>query len=170
MTVCRDRLLPPFKTPIINADGSCHLTWYKFFEDMHNVMGGDGRAEIDVSALPNPLTTTIESVSGLDLTASDAGSDVTIDIAAGSRTVGSRTITIEAGSVTGLTYSTLYYVYYRDPNRAGGAVNYLATTDASLPTADTANVPVGNLTTPAASAPPIIVRPLDGIVLREILP
>lgn len=170
MTVRRDRLLPPFKTPIVNGDGSCNLTWYKFFEDMHNVMGGDGRAEIDVSALPNPLTTTIESVTGLDLTASDVGTDVTIDIAAGSRTVGNRMISVNAGSITGLAYTTLYYVYYRDPNREGGAVNFLATTDASVPTSDTANVPVGNMTTPAASAPPIIVPSLNGIVLREILP
>lgn len=102
---------------------------------------------------------------GTVLTASDAGTNATITIAAHTRVYGDiSNISVNGGSVTALAYSTLYYVYYNDPTRVGGAVTYSATTNANtaLPTAAAGRHYVGSVTTPASgggstsggSAPP----------------
>jgi hypothetical protein len=72
-------------------------------------------------------------VTGCTVTATDAGTDVTISISAHTRhypqpdgtTVD---VAVSAGSLTGRAYGTAYYVYYSDPTRAGGAVTYLSST------------------------------------------
>lgn len=92
---------------------------------------------------------------GVTITATDVGSDVTVSISAHNRTYPpSTTVSVNAGSVTTLAYSTLYYIYYDDPTRVGGAVTYHATTSAST-AAQTGNRHlVGSVATPAAAAPP----------------
>lgn len=89
------------------------------------------------------------------LSATDAGTSATISIASNNRVYGDGTsVSVGAGSVTSLAYSTLYYIYYSDPSRAGGSVAYQASTNQS----DAAQVndihTVGSVTTPAAAAPP----------------
>lgn len=86
------------------------------------------------------------------LTASDAGSDATISIASHSVQFGFGVVAYNSGSITGLSFSTLYYVYTDDPTYAGGAVTYLATTNANNITANDGRYYVGSVTTPANGA------------------
>lgn len=97
------------------------------------------------------------------LTAQDDGTDTEVDIAAHNRVYSDgTTVAVDAGSVTGLPYSILYYIYYEDPSREGGAVTYLATTDSATAAQTGDTHTVGSVTTPAALAPPVTgkgVRP-----------
>ena len=86
------------------------------------------------------------------LSAADVGSDVTISIASHSVQYGFGTIAYNSGSITGLGFSTLYYVYTDDPTYAGGAVTYLATTNANNATANDGRYYLGKITTPADGA------------------
>lgn len=92
---------------------------------------------------------------GVTITATDAGTNATVAISAHNRTYPpSTTVAVNGGSVTALAYSTLYYIYYDDPSRAGGAVTYAATTSQST-AAQTGNRHlVGSVTTPAAAGAP----------------
>lgn len=96
-------------------------------------------------------------VTGLTVSAVDAGSDATIDISAHTRVYATNpptSVSVNAGSVTGLAYSTVYYIYYDQASRAGGAVTYQVSTDVN----DVAQIndrhSVATATTPAAAAPP----------------
>jgi hypothetical protein len=94
-------------------------------------------------------------VTGLTITATDAGANVTITISAHTRVYGDGTsVAVTGGSLTGQPYSTLIYVYYDQASRAGGAVTYVATTNLD----DVAQLgdrhSVASVTTPAAAAPP----------------
>lgn len=93
-------------------------------------------------------------VTGITITATDAGSDATINISAHTRVYADGTsVSVNSGSLTGLSYSTLYYIYYDDADRAGGAVTYVATaTDTDAVQTGNRHV-VGSVTTPAAAAP-----------------
>lgn len=67
------------------------------------------------------------------LTASDAGTDATITVADHVRHYTDATsISVTGGSITGLAYSTTYYVYYDQPDRSGGVVTYNASEDANV--------------------------------------
>lgn len=95
--------------------------------------------------------------SGVDvnpLSATDAGTDATIIIAAHNRLYPDGTsVPVDGWSVTGLNYSTQYWVYYLDPTRSGGAVTYQATTiEANAAQAGDKHL-VGKITTPAATDP-----------------
>ena len=66
------------------------------------------------------------------LTSVDAGANATINIASFDMNVSNRSISspvaYNSGTITALSYGTLYYVYVNDPDFAGGAVTYVATT------------------------------------------
>ncbi len=91
------------------------------------------------------------------ITATDAGTDVTVTIAAHTRhypqpdgtTVD---VSVSGGSITGLPYSTAQNIYYSDPTRAGGAVTYLASTADVAQIGDTHVV--GTAPGIAAASPP----------------
>lgn len=93
-------------------------------------------------------------VSGLTLTAADAGTDATASISAHTRVYGDGTsVAVNAGTVLHLLYSTNYWIYYDQASRAGGAVTYAAST------APIGNRPpdqhfVGAISTPAALGAP----------------
>ena len=94
--------------------------------------------------------------SGLTMSATDAGASATITISAHTRVYGNGTsVSVTGGSVTGLSYSTGYYIYYVQASRLGGAVTYQATTNSALAaqTGDTHSL--GAVTTPAAAGAPI---------------
>lgn len=59
----------------------------------------------------------------------DAGATATINIGASTLNVGAKSISYNSGSITGLSFETLYNVYTDDPGYEGGAVTYVATTD-----------------------------------------
>jgi hypothetical protein len=96
-------------------------------------------------------------VEGITVTATDAGANATITISAHDRIYiydPPTPIAVFGGSITGLAYSTLYYVYYDQPSRAGGSVTYQTT----INNTDVAQInnrhSVAQVTTPAAAAPP----------------
>lgn len=101
------------------------------------------------------------------ISAFDAGASATATIGAHTRYYpqpdGSTVnVSVGAGSVTGLAYLSGYYIYYEDPTRAGGAVTYLATTNAATAAQAGSRHVVGFVSTPAALGSSIIgknVRP-----------
>ena len=111
-------------------------------------------------------------VDGLTLGATDAGTNATITVSAHSRVYGDgTTVAVAGGSITALAYSTLYYITYEDPTRAGGTVTYMTTTNAAV-AAQTGNTHVvGSIMTPAAAAPPQVGSPVlppgAGAINRE---
>jgi hypothetical protein len=109
-----------------------------------------------VAALTN------SGVSGITITATDSGSNCTITISAHTRVYGDGTsVSVNGGSVTGLAYSTQYYMYYDQPSRLGGAVSYAATT-VKLDAAQTGDRHlVGTVTTPAALGTPVSGKYVD---------
>lgn len=97
--------------------------------------------------------------SGATIGATDVGASVTVTISAHNRIYpqadGSNvTVAVNGGSITGLAYSTDYWIYYDDPTRAGGAVTYVATTSETTGAQIGDRHAVGGVTTPAAAAPP----------------
>lgn len=85
------------------------------------------------------------------LTATDAGSNATINIASFTMRFSDADVSVNSGSISGLSYSTLYYVYYTDPNFAGGAVTFASTT--TKETALSSNrLYIGSILTPASGA------------------
>lgn len=94
-------------------------------------------------------------VSGATITATDAGSDVTITISAHTRhypqadgTVTS--VAVNGGSLTARAYTTTYWVYYDQPSRAGGVVTYASATSEATAAQVGDRHTVGAVTTPAA--------------------
>ena len=86
------------------------------------------------------------------LSAADVGATTTITIAAHNVVYDTTTLAYSAGTVTGLGFSTKYFVYADDAAKAGGAVTYLATTTQTDLTASIARYFVGSITTPADGA------------------
>jgi hypothetical protein len=87
------------------------------------------------------------------LTGHDAGSNATIPVSAFTmRTSSKGDISDNSGSVTALSYNTLYFVYYDDATLAGGAVTYNATTTRETAINGTGRFFVGSVTTPVQGA------------------
>lgn len=94
-------------------------------------------------------------VTGLTLSAADAGADTTITVSAHTRVYGDGTsVAVNGGSITGVPYSTAAHVYYDQVSRAGGAVTYAYSTSAATAAQTGDRHSVGAVTTPAAAAPP----------------
>lgn len=91
------------------------------------------------------------------LTATDAGASATITVLAHNRIYGDGTsVAVAGGSVTGLAYSTDYWVSYIDAARTGGTVTYLASTTAQGNGSGNSDRHfVGAVRTPAALGGPI---------------
>lgn len=94
-------------------------------------------------------------VTGMTFSATDAGTNATITISSHTRVYSDGVqVSVSGGSVTGLSYSTRYYVYYDDPEFDGGGVSYVATT-VQADSAQTGNRHfVGTVVTPAAAGAP----------------
>jgi hypothetical protein len=83
------------------------------------------------------------------LSATDAGSSATITIANFTMNVaGVGAVSVNGGSITGLSYGTLYYIYYADPAIAGGSVTYQYTTTKSSAISSGVDFFVGSILTP----------------------
>ncbi|MEP6027758.1 MAG: hypothetical protein ABJ240_16915 [Parasphingorhabdus sp.] len=94
----------------------------------------------------------VSGAGGNPTSATDAGSDATVNIAAHTRIYPDFESDVDSGSITGLPFSTGYSIYYDDADREGGAVTYAATTTATE-AYNSATYPsrhfVGYITTPA---------------------
>jgi hypothetical protein len=102
-------------------------------------------------------------VSGLTITATDAGSDVTISVSAHTRHYPqpdgtTRDVSVNAGSVLAQPYSTNLWIYYDQASRAGGAVTYAAATAPVAQVGDRHSV--GGVATPAALGAPVPGKPV----------
>lgn len=94
------------------------------------------------------------------LSAADVGSSCTITVANHTRiypvqgNIDVADVALTGGQVTGLAFSTIYYVYYDDTTLANTAPTFLATTMASTAAAGAAagRHYVGSVTTPADGA------------------
>jgi hypothetical protein len=87
------------------------------------------------------------------LSASDAGTDATISIAAHTRKYGDGTsVSISADTIAGKNYSTYYYVYYNDSTFSDPTPNFIATTSSRTAQTNptTGRHFVGKITTPAS--------------------
>lgn len=92
-------------------------------------------------------------VGGVSMSGTDAGSNSTVSISAHTRYYADNTsVAVSGGSVTGLAYSTTYFIYYDQPSRLGGAVTYAATTSETTAAQIGDRHLVGSVTTPAALA------------------
>ncbi len=114
---------------------------------------------------------TASGVTPNPITATDAGADVTITIAAHTRVYGDGDTLAIAGpsNLTGRAYSTTYFVYYDDPTRADTTPSYQTTTSEATAAQTGDRHLVGSVLTPAAAAPPTdgdYVRPpgVGGII------
>jgi hypothetical protein len=86
------------------------------------------------------------------LTATDAGASDTISIAAFTMRIGGGTdLSISSGSITSLSYSTLYYIYYDDSTFIGGGVAFNATTIKEIALNAIGRFFVGSIKTPPAA-------------------
>jgi hypothetical protein len=83
------------------------------------------------------------------ISAADAGATATITIASHVLKNPTGDISYNSGSITGLTHSTTYHVYTDDPDYEGGAVTYVATSDAADLVSAVGRYFVGEVTTPA---------------------
>lgn len=128
--------------PLIDFSESIHLN-----KTVDNVPDGITR----YAATPSTLTYRPTSN---PLTATDAGSNATISIASFTlRTSAKGDISVSSGSVTALSYGTLYYVYYDDSNLAGGAVTYAVTSTKENAINGQGRIFIGSIITPAATGP-----------------
>lgn len=111
-------------------------------------------ADIATGAANNATQTaklTASGVTGLSLTATDAGADATISVSSHTRVYGDGTsVSVNGANLAGLAYSTTYYVYYDDPSFAGGTVSYQFTTSQATAAQTGVRHLVGGVTTPAA--------------------
>ncbi|WNZ54786.1 hypothetical protein QT397_18145 [Microbulbifer sp. MKSA007] len=83
------------------------------------------------------------------LSAADDGSTAKISISSHSVQYAGFTVAYNSGSITGLSFSTTYYVYVDDPDYAGGGVTYYATTQIWKLAAGIGRRAVGTIRTPA---------------------
>ncbi len=99
---------------------------------------------------------TASGVTGCTITATDAGTDVTIAISAHTRVYGDGDTLAIAGptNLTGRAYSTTYFIYYDDPTRADTTPSYQTTTSEATAAQAGDRHLVGKVLTPAAAAPP----------------
>ncbi|WP_444914629.1 hypothetical protein [Microbulbifer sp. TRSA007] len=83
------------------------------------------------------------------LSATDDGTTAKISISSHTIQYAGFTVAYNSGSITGLSFSTTYYVYVDDANYAGGGVTYYATTQIWQLAAGIGRRAVGTITTPA---------------------
>ena len=138
------------------------LAWARVFKQLNRFISqdGDDHYELDATlarASDQRLLPLVNSSNKLStqsaqpLLAFDNGTNITISISAHSVQFGFGTVDYNSGSITGLSYSTTYYVYADDPDYEGGAVTYLATTNANIVTGGNGRYYVGRVETPAAA-------------------
>ncbi len=98
---------------------------------------------------------------GVTFSATDAGTNATITVAAHNRVYGDgSSVPVSGGSVTGVAFGTFGYVIYQDPARAGGAVTYTFTTDAATAAQQGNTHTIGSITTPADGGADTVGNPV----------
>jgi len=110
-----------------------------------------GRAQ-DQRFLQTSAVLSASSIQNINPVTSTAGaSTASVDIASHNVVADFGTVAYNGGSIAGLSLNTAYYIYADDPDMAGGAVSYLASTDRTIPVASAGRYFVGSITTPATA-------------------
>lgn len=118
-----------------------------------------GRAQ-NLKFLQTNAALSASSIQDIDpLTAVAGPSTATIHIASHKVQADFGSIAYNGGSIVGLNHNTSYYVYADDPDLAGGAVSYLASTTRTQPVANTGRYFVGSITTPSIANTVNIIIP-----------
>ncbi|WP_406828112.1 hypothetical protein [Microbulbifer sp. ARAS458-1] len=107
-----------------------------------------GRA-IDQRTIPQINSSAQSGTSQSALSAIDNGSTAKIDISAHSVQYGFGSVSYSSGSVSGLSFSTRYYIYCDDEGYVGGSVTYVASTNKLAPVSGTHRRYLGSITTPS---------------------
>lgn len=140
-----------------------------------NLLGNQEQSLANVAAFPLAIVGTGKGAVALDtgylniaapgytayrpltnpLTAHDAGSNVTINIASFNMQLAgvASPIAYNSGSITALSYNTLYYIYFDDVAEVGGTVTYNATTTKETAFNGVNRFFVGSIQTPPAGTP-----------------
>lgn len=150
------------KDIVSNINGSGHLTdAIKLATrdvaviDVLQYLSDNGRATDSRLINPSVVANIGALIDGSSpLSAIDAGTDATISIASFTMKFDFGDLNYNAGSITGLTYSTKYYVYADDADYSGGTVTYAANLSSSTVVASSDYIYIGTITTPAASGGP----------------
>lgn len=124
--------------------------------DNANAAAAAAQGAADNSASATALANSFPT--GITISAFDAGANASITISMHDRVYATEpqtTVSVNAGSVTGLAYDTVYYIYYDQPSRAGGAVTYLATTNANTVAQINNRHSVGRVKTPLGGGGPV---------------
>lgn len=108
--------------------------------DDDTIDGPTRRARTAAHSTYRPLTN--------PLTATDAGTTATVNIAAFTMRTADAAISISSGSITNLSFDTLYFIYYDDASFAGGAVTFAATTTKETGMSGAGRFFVGSIITP----------------------
>jgi len=88
------------------------------------------------------------------LTATDAGTSATVNVAAFTlRVAGQADVSYSLGSISSLTFNTLYFIYCDDPTLRGGAQTYNATVTKEEALNGVGRIFLGSILTPAATLP-----------------
>jgi len=104
--------------------------------------------------LPQVLLGNMGSVqTTIPVTATDAGSTITINIASHVLSRSSGNVSYNAGSIIGLDYDTRYFIYADDPTFAGGAVTYKASKLKTDIVSDLGRYFISDIRTPKATLP-----------------
>jgi hypothetical protein len=91
------------------------------------------------------------------LTSTDAGSSATVSVAAWDLQTSSKgTVSYNSGSITGLTYGTLYYIYTIDGSLSGGTTTYYATLAKTTAISGTGYIFIGSIMTAVSGGPQTI--------------
>ena len=102
----------------------------------------------DQEYMPNLVSAGVGTTLNINpLSSTDNGSSAKITIASHTRQYGFGLLSLNAGSITGLSFNTKYYVYYDDINYQGGAVTYIATTSLQTLAAGNNRIYVSSITT-----------------------
>lgn len=158
-----------FRLPRLPAQPTSHSTLQLYWQRLVEAIEAQEAAQNQVIADLTQAVADIQTARKQDarhasypsptnvLTATDAGTNATIAIAAHTRVYPGgvvSNVSIGAASLTGLAYSTRYYVYYDDATMASTTPTFLTTTTAATAQvgAGTSRHFVGEITTPASGA------------------
>ncbi len=159
--------LPPLPQgqQIVQPDGTASLAFTVYWQQLIDSLSATLTNITDILASATAAGREAARLSSYTLpssvlTAADVGTTATVTIAIHDRVypvqgiIDVPDITITAGSITGLPFSTTFYIYYDDTTLANTSPNFLATT--GLGTASVGAAPgrhfLGKIITPADGA------------------
>lgn len=142
------------ENPGLQRQPKTEREWVQFMNELQKWvvdLSVNGRLTSD-RIMPQALLSNMGTVqNSLPVTATDVGATASIVVDAHILSRSSGNVNYNAGSITGLSYNTKYYVYADDPEFEGGPVTYRTTTSKAEIVGDLGRYFVSEVTTPAAA-------------------